>query len=678
MQLKLKIITLILICLLSLSFSGISFAVGAGNTLETNSSYSTDSSISNNTTSYDSSEYENNHSSSTTDLSYSAGSDLYSTAGATLLPATYDLRALGRVTSIKNQRPLGTCWDFCSIGSLESCLLPNETWDFSENHAKNLLSNLYPDGYDRDYYDGGFMIMVLAYLASWSGPVNESDDPYNPDSGISPEGLSAIKHVQEAVFIPNRNSPLDNDQFKQAIMKYGAVTTAISWNSSYYNPDTFSYYLDTYQSANHGICLVGWDDNYDKNNFITPAPGNGAFIVKNSWGSDWGDGGYFYMSYYDVLLGNLVENPYYYGNIAFMNAESPQNYKQIYQYDPLGLVCCISGSSSHSSTAEFMNVFHAKTSNPLTAASFYALCTYTSYQLYVITRNITTLVAEGVTETAGYKTIKFNQPIPLTAGQEFKIMAKINTPDYDWPIALEYAIDGYSSKATSNPGESFIYYDGVWTDLTSSIFADYPEANLCLKAFTATAGNLTLQLKTSKLQPQVGEQLKITINAINTGPDSSAGTQVYYKLPQGIQLTSYHTSIGTYDPKTGIWSIGELEVGKVPSLIINCLVKASGEISSKAFITCLTYNNNPLNSTSITLHVFGLISPLTISLLTPKSNPSYPKKAMFNTVNGVKYLTTTLTVNASSNNEKQNFLWVILSLVGILCICGFFIRHFYV
>jgi C1A family cysteine protease len=95
--------------------------------------------------------------------------------------------------------------DFGSFGSLESNLLPYETWDFSENHVKNILSNLYPEGFDRDYdSSGGEPIMVLAYLARWSGPVNESDDPYNPSSGISPERLTPVKHVQECVFLPAR------------------------------------------------------------------------------------------------------------------------------------------------------------------------------------------------------------------------------------------------------------------------------------------------------------------------------------------------------------------------------------------------------------------------------------------------------------------------------------------
>jgi C1A family cysteine protease len=92
---------------------------------------------------------------------------------------------------------------------------------------------------------------------------------------------------------------------------------------------------------------VGWDDNYDRNNFLITAPGDGAFIVRNSYGTEVADAGYFYISYYDEVLGyaqpDLGYFPVYY---VFMKAEPVDNYKQIYQYDPFGLVQDISSSKT--------------------------------------------------------------------------------------------------------------------------------------------------------------------------------------------------------------------------------------------------------------------------------------------------------------------------------------------
>ena len=67
------------------------------------------------------------------DFSYARGMQVAGTRDLGTLPATYDLRTLGRVTSVKDQGSYGTCWSFASGGSLESCLLPGETWDFSED-----------------------------------------------------------------------------------------------------------------------------------------------------------------------------------------------------------------------------------------------------------------------------------------------------------------------------------------------------------------------------------------------------------------------------------------------------------------------------------------------------------------------------------------------------------------
>ena len=90
-------------------------------------------------------------------------------------PAVYDLRTLDRVTPVKDQGSAGTCWAFATYGSLESYLMPSESRDFSENNLKNTA------GFDMDVNNGGGNIdMATAYLTRWAGPVNETDDPYNP------------------------------------------------------------------------------------------------------------------------------------------------------------------------------------------------------------------------------------------------------------------------------------------------------------------------------------------------------------------------------------------------------------------------------------------------------------------------------------------------------------------
>ena len=71
---------------------------------------------------------------------------------------------------MKNQGSLGTCWAFASLMALESRLLPEQSFDFSEDHMS--LRN----SFQMDQNDGGDYTMSMAYLLSWQGSVLESED----------------------------------------------------------------------------------------------------------------------------------------------------------------------------------------------------------------------------------------------------------------------------------------------------------------------------------------------------------------------------------------------------------------------------------------------------------------------------------------------------------------------
>ena len=214
-------------------------------------------------------------------------------------PATYDLRDYNKVSEIRDQGPNGSCWAFATYGSMESILLRQKKgkFDFSEKHLRNM------HGFDWSAEKGGNRDMAAAYLASGKGPIAEDDDPYDPVITVSPKGLRRQLDMDKVIYLPDVTNINEVDNLKWAISEYGGVYTTINSSSYYENKKTFTMYNPGRGTANHAVTIVGWDDTYPSTAFTQRAPGNGAWICKNSWGSKYMDSGYYYVSYYDAFVG---------------------------------------------------------------------------------------------------------------------------------------------------------------------------------------------------------------------------------------------------------------------------------------------------------------------------------------------------------------------------------------
>ena len=389
-----------------------------------------------------------------------------------VLPARFDLRDYGRSPEVRNQGSLGTCWAFAALSCVEAAAKPRESLELSVDHLA------YNNSFGLDINIGGAYTMGMAYLLGWQGPVYEEQDPYN--DGKTDSSLTPVKHVQEIRFVDEK----DYEEIKRSIYKYGPVETNIrntltsaSSTSPHFNRDHNAYYYSGTNKASHEIIIVGWDDNYPKENFNDTPEGDGAFICQNSWGTEFGEDGYFYVSYYDSIIGQ--------SNLVYSSVEEPDNYDNIYQTDLCGWVGQVGTGNEYACA---MNVYTAENDSNLEAMGFYATSKGMSYKLYVINDftdhknvDLTTLepVAAGSLDMMGYYTIPVDK-VELKKGERFAVAMELYSPENSYPLAVEHRSTEITHNAVISDGEGYISVKGVYWASTEKNY----ECNVCLKAYT--------------------------------------------------------------------------------------------------------------------------------------------------------------------------------------------------
>lgn len=393
------------------------------------------------------------------------------------LPERYSYIDKKRAVAAKNQGNYGTCWAFATLTALETSLMPEEQFDFSENNLarSNDLSG--------EIRDGGDYIMSMAYLMAWKGPVLEQDDPYG--STEKKDNLECVKHVQGAEILPEK----DYDQIKEMVYKYGGVESSMYMSLSnsksksiYYNESEYAYCYKGKKKPNHDVVIIGWDDNYAKELFNDETiEGDGAFLCMNSWGEDFGYNGTFYVSYYDDRIGT--------SNVCYTDVEDVNNYNNIYQSD----ICGWTGSMGFEgqSTVYFANAYTPSKNEKLQAVGFYAVTSGLKYEVFVDSNFVgetslserTHTAASGTLTNKGYYTIPLDKDYFVKKGQKFSVTVKItNTEDDDFfkliPVEMNGSDDSYQVDLSDGEG----YFSSTGNRWQS---AENHDCNICLKAYTS-------------------------------------------------------------------------------------------------------------------------------------------------------------------------------------------------
>lgn len=518
------------------------------------------------------------------------------------LPARYNLAENGFVTDVKNQQDSGNCWAFAALASLETCVLKasNKTFNFSVENMKNLIEMYSAYGWKMETNEGGYNGMPMGYLASWLGPVNATLDPFDDKGTLSPL-LDSEMHIQNIYVLPARTSYTDNDAIKEAILKYGGLYASYYHSAGYLNSKTNAYYDPYTGNGNHAITVVGWDDNYSKNNFYTAPAGDGAFIVKNSWGSSWGDNGYFYISYYDRVLFAVNKD-----NQAFTYIlNDTVRYTKNYQYDVAGMTdYLITGKK----TVWYQNIYNATGNEAIAAVSTF-FNTTVDYEISIYVNDVLQLTQNGRHEGSGYYTIPLKEYVPVTVGDIFKIVVKLANPQNGYaavPISEQLS----TTRCYYAPGVSYFSNDGKkWTDLydysASAYSHTYNSQVACLKAFTvADMQNTTVTL--NNITPKVQEFSEIIATVTDAKGKmakigevifSINGTNYTAGVVDGVaKISVYFDEVGDYVISANYKNNG-LYNG---SFVQKTVSVTKTDVNLTAYIGDIVYGENPIVNINLT------------------------------------------------------------------------------
>ncbi|MBQ9358484.1 MAG: Ig-like domain-containing protein [Abditibacteriota bacterium] len=475
------------------------------------------------------------------------------------LPASYDLRDEGRVPAVRDQAHFGICWAFAGVGGMEGNYLtrhPNTKIEYSTFNLVRWCNG--PFGSTLN--SGGNYMKSTAYFAQLQGPRYESEDPI--DYSLSknsvppaPSGSTYIRgYITGAEYVPANNyfgdseiwdgSSLNTaamDHIKELIRDKGAVEFAYYSDNDSYLTRTYSggtaYYCNAEKSTNHEILIIGWNDNYSKYNFKTTAPGNGAWLARNSWGTDWGDDGYFWISYYD----NSAEQ-----YAKFTLTEDTSIYNRFFYKEQKG---CTSGAKTWTwARADYKPADAAK----LVDAATYVLAGGRNVTCYVYVNGTLKKTLTKYIEWPGYYLFRVN--VDYAASDSVSVRFKYDTSAEDGVYYIPVCND--ASYCSSG---SYVSKDGSeWKDtltLWSSKYAvcikmyclvPVPVTGISLNASSVTLGTgKTYSLKAT-LKPSNATNKSVVWSSGNTAAATVSSSGVVTGKAAGTAVITAKTSDGGY------------------------------------------------------------------------------------------------------------------------------------
>ena len=443
------------------------------------------------------------------------------------IPSSWDSRTNNTTTPVKNQKDTGCCWAFSTMSNLESYAITNsmDTYanaDYSEAQLayyswaaiENSSDINYGEGSSKDSFQiGGNWEIAANTLSNQTGVSKDTTYPLYKNGTLvtSSDFTYAGRKCSDAglylkdVVVFSGVNPTNQTEVKNWIMANGSCQVCTYFNTEYYKSirPTYASYMSNYYcpvtsidgqalGTNHSVTIIGWDDSYSASNFKYTPAGDGAWLIKDSWGTGAHESGCYWISYYDAMLQEF----------AGYTCRTSDAYTKTYSYNTAPELIRISLPSGCSTA----NVFKTATCatgeyEELDAVSFYTLQPNVTVEIKIaqfgsvgknISKSFTALRTQTVTCThAGFHTVDLTNPLDLPSNKNILIMLTMTSADgSDVGVPIECSSNGLGVTYTFSNYQSYITTSANATSLTdvrdvgnrSSGNIIYPFGNCYIKA----------------------------------------------------------------------------------------------------------------------------------------------------------------------------------------------------
>jgi PKD repeat protein len=429
--------------------------------------------------------------------------------GIDAAPASWDWRTQGVVTNIQNQGSCGSCWAFGTIGSYESCVAV--AGGGLDNLSEEWLLDCNTLGYD---CGGGWW----GYPDMYDGVPLESCYPYVGSAGTCNTSCTKYHPMADWYYVGSSSGVPSTTDIKNAMYEQGPLSVAVCVDSYFqsYSGGIFSH--TSSGQVNHAVILVGWNDS------------GGYWIMKNSWGTGWGESGYMRIEYGANSIG-------YAASYGVPENVTPQPPVADFSADPTTVQVGNSVQFTDLTTNNPTSwdwTFEGGT--PSSSSSQNPQVTYNTIGTYTVTLTATNSLGSDTETKTDYITVQ-EQVIEYcdSSGnnQSYEYIAGVDVSDLsnssgasgysDFTYMTATVVEGESAAVSLTPGftgSSYTEYWRIWVDY--NVDGDFDDTGE--EVFSGSGSS--------------------TVNGSFTPPAGTAG--VITRMRVSMQYSSYPSSCGTF------------------------------------------------------------------------------------------------------------------------------------